>query len=146
MSDATFESQHPRNGTGPNPSQFREKPPLPRGDQVRFDEAHAIDAEESRQLCVGVSEDAGLAIGATLLEDRGQGRGITWEFGHGCKISMWVNDASDGYEIYGSRYNRQGHRLNFAQSVRNVRLDDKSAVQAAVYKMALELPRRREVS
>ena len=40
-----------------------------------------------------------LAIGATLREDTGNERGIAWEFGHGCIIAMWVNDAGDGYDI-----------------------------------------------
>jgi hypothetical protein len=89
-----------------------------------------------------VSLDVATALGA-IERWPDDGDSVSYEFGNGCNITLFLNQHADGYDIYGSRHNRQGSVLNFAPVARIKGLDNAVEVQAAMYQMALELPGRR---
>jgi hypothetical protein len=99
--------------------------------------------EQSRYYCHAVSLEAANTLCATEKWPD-EGSSASYEFGNGCNITIFLNQNGDGYDIYGSRHNKQGAVLNFSQVAKIQGLDNFIEVQAAMYKMARELPGRRK--
>jgi hypothetical protein len=104
--------------------------------------------EDAIQLGHDASLEVANAIGAIenwpqMWRGREDKAAASYEFGNGCRITVFVVYREDRYEILGSRYSKSGANLN-GDSATIYGLHNVAEMQAAMHTMALELPRRRK--